>query len=70
MVEYGILSAKKFFSTLSNASSELTVYFLMGGIVFVVIGYWIKKMTGAIIALLIVLFSYLYLTKFFARIMG
>ena len=52
MVEYGILAVKKFTFSLSGGSSELIVYFLMGGIVFVVIGYWIKKMTGAITAFL------------------
>jgi uncharacterized membrane protein len=70
MVEYGILAVKKFTFALSGGSSELIAYFLMGGIVFVVIGYWIKKITGAIIAFLIVLFTYLYFTGFFDRITG
>jgi len=70
MVEYGILAAKKFSFALSSGSPELIAFFLLGGIVLVFMGYWIKKMTGAIIALLIVLFAYLYFTGFFGRIMG
>jgi predicted RND superfamily exporter protein len=70
MVEYGIMVAKNFSFSLSSGSSELIAFFLLGGIVLVVIGYWIKKMTGAILALLIVLFAYLYFAGFFSRIIG
>jgi hypothetical protein len=70
MVEYGIMIAKNFSLSSIGGSSELMMYFLFGGIIVVVIGYWIKKWTGVIIGLLGVLFAYLYFSGFFSRIMG
>ena len=56
-----------------NRNSEFSTeaglkYFIFGGIVMVVIGYWIKKTMGAFIALLSVLFAYLYFAGSFNRI--
>jgi len=70
MVEYGIMIAKNFSFSSISGSSELMVYFLFGGIVVVVIGYWIKKWTGVILGILSVFFAYLYFSGFFRRIMG
>ena len=56
MIEYGILTSWG----LSSIQSELLPYFLFGGPVIVVIGYWAKKMMGAFIALLSLIFAYLY----------
>jgi predicted RND superfamily exporter protein len=53
---------------INNSHSELLAYFIFGGIVIAVMGYWLKKTMGALIALLIVLFAYLYFTGSFHRI--
>ena len=70
MVEYGIMIAKNFSLPLTGGSSELMMYFLFGGIIVIIIGYWIKKWKGVIIGILGVFFAYLYFSGFFRRIMG
>jgi hypothetical protein len=44
--------------------------FLIAGILLVFLGYQVKKLPGAIIAVLIGLFLYLYFTNSFSRIFG
>ena len=68
MIEYAITVFKDFSFSLNGEYSVLLPYFLFGGIVMVLIGYWIKKKTGAFIALLSVLFAYLYFAGSLNRI--
>jgi hypothetical protein len=68
MIEYAITALGDISFSLNGQYSVLLPYFIFGGIVMVVIGYWIKKKMGAFIALLSVLFAYLYLTGTFDRI--
>ena len=70
MVEYGLMIAKNFSFPLTGGSTELMMYFLFGGIIVMLIGYWIKKWKGVIIGLIGVLFAYLYFSGFFYRIKG
>jgi predicted membrane metal-binding protein len=60
MIEYAITAFKDISFSLNGEHSMLLSYFIFGGIVMVLIGYWIKKKMGAFIALLSVLFAYLY----------
>jgi hypothetical protein len=60
MIEYAITVFKDFSFSLNGQHSVLLPYFIFGGIVMALIGYWIKKKTGAFIAILSVLFAYLY----------
>ena len=64
MIEYGLMA----FKGLNSAHSDLLPYFAFAGIVLVIVGYWVKKMMGAFIALLSVLFAYLYITGSLSRI--
>ncbi|MDH3838935.1 MAG: hypothetical protein OET57_19500 [Desulfobacteraceae bacterium] len=68
MIEYAIMAFRDISFSLSGQYSVLLPYFIFGAILMGVIGYWIKKSMGAFIALLSVLFAYLYLTGFFDRI--
>jgi len=68
MIEYGIISFWNSSFSLNSAQSDFLPYFTFGGIVMVVLGYWVKKKIGAFVALLSVLFAYLYLTGSFNRI--
>jgi hypothetical protein len=71
MIEYAITALGDISFSLNSLNGQYSVllpYFIFGGIVMVVIGYWIKKKMGAFIALLSVLFAYLYLTGTFDRI--
>ena len=68
MVEYAIMAFKDFSFSLNSPDSVLWPYFIFGGIVMVVIGYWIKKRMGAFIALLFTVFAYLYFSGSFNRI--
>jgi hypothetical protein len=49
MIEYAITVFKDFSFSLNGQHSVLLPYFIFGGIVIVLIGYWIKKKTGAFI---------------------
>jgi hypothetical protein len=60
MIEYAITVFKDFSFSLNGQHSVLLPYFIFGGIVIVLIGYWIKKKAGAFIAILSVPFAYLY----------
>ena len=62
MIEYAIMTFKNVSFSLNGEHSVLLPYFIFGGIVMVLIGYWIKKKMGAFIALMSVLFAYLYCT--------
>jgi hypothetical protein len=64
MIEYGMIA----FLGLNSTHSELLPYFVFGGIVLVVMGYWVKKIMGALIGLLIVVFAFLYFTGSFHNI--
>ncbi len=68
MIEYAIIAFGDASFSLNGQHSVLLPYFLLGAIVMGIIGYWIKKKMGAFIGLLSVLFTYLYLTGFFDRI--
>jgi hypothetical protein len=68
MIEYAITAFRDISFFLNSPDTVLWPYFIFGAILMGVIGYWIKKMMGAFIALLIVLFAYLHLTGFFDRI--
>jgi hypothetical protein len=68
MVEYATMAFRDISFSLNSPDSVLWPYFIFGAILMGVIGYWIKKLRGAFIALLSVLFAYLYLTGFFDRI--
>ena len=67
MIEYAITAIGDISFSINGQHSVFLPYFIFGGIVMVVIGYWIKKMTGAFIALISVLFAYLYFAGFFNR---
>ena len=68
MIEYAITTFKNFSFSLNGQYSVLLPYFLFGGIVLVLMGYWIRKKIGAFIALLSVLLVYLYFAGSFNRI--
>ena len=68
MVEYALMTFKDISISLNGQYSVLLPYFIFGGIVMVVIGYWIKKGMGAFIALLFTVFAYLYFSGSFNRI--
>jgi hypothetical protein len=68
MIEYAILAFRDISFDLNRSDSELLPYFIFGGIVMVILGYWIKKKMGAFIATLTVLFVYLYFAGYFNRI--
>ncbi len=68
MIEYAITAFGDISFSLNSQYSVLLPYFIFGGIVMVAIGYWIKKTMGAFIALLSVLFAYLYFAGSFNRI--
>jgi hypothetical protein len=68
MIEYAIIAFMDSSFSLNSQHSVLLPYFLFGAIVMTVIGYWIKKKMGAFIALLSVLFAYLYFAGSFNRI--
>jgi len=60
MIEYAIISLKNISFASSSPDSELLPYFILGGIVMVVLGYWIKQTMGAFIAAFSVVLAYLY----------
>ena len=68
MVEYALMAFKDISISLNGKYSVLLPYFILGGIVMVVIGYWIKKKIGAFIALLLTIFAYLYFSGSFDHI--
>ena len=68
MIEYTITTFGNF--TLTSTQSALLPYFIFGGLLSMLMGYWAKKMMGALFALFIVLFAFLYTTGVFNRIMG
>lgn len=68
MIEYAITAIGDISFSLNGQHSVLLPYFIFGGIIMVVIGYWIKKTLGAFIALLSVLFAYLYFAGSLNRI--
>ena len=68
MVEYALMAFKDISISLNGQYSILLPYFIFGGIVMVVIGYWIKKKIGAFIALLLTVFAYLYFSGSFDHI--
>jgi hypothetical protein len=68
MIEYAITVFKDFSFSLNGEHSALLPYFIFGGIAMVLIGYWTKKKIGAFIALLSVIFTYLYFAGSFNRI--
>jgi len=67
LVEYVLIAFKNFSFSIGTGSNDLIVYFLFGGLIVVVIGYWIKKWIGVIIGILGVLFAYLYFSNFFSN---
>jgi glycerol uptake facilitator-like aquaporin len=46
---------------------QLKAFFVVFGIVFTTVGYWLKQIIGAIAAVLAVFGLYLYATGFFYR---
>ena len=68
VIEYTITTFGNF--TLTSTQSALLPYFIFGGLLSMLMGYWAKKMMGALFALFIVLFAFLYTTGVFNRIMG
>ena len=68
MIEYAITAIGDISFSLNGQNSVLLPYFIFGGIVMVVIGYWIKKKMGAFIALLLIVFAYIYFSGSFDRI--
>ena len=70
MVEYVLIAFNNFSSSFRTETNELMVYFLFGGLIVVVIGYWIKKWIGVIIGILGVLFAYFYFSGFFKDVIG
>ncbi len=68
MIEYAITAFKDISFASNSSDSVLLPYFIFGGIVMVVLGYWIKKTMGAFIATLSVLLAYLYFAGYFNRI--
>ena len=68
MIEYAITAIGDISFSLNGQHSVLLPYFIFGGIVMVLMGYWIKKKMGAFIALLLTVFAYLYFSGSFDRI--
>ena len=68
MIEYAIMAFRDISFSLNSPDSVLWPYFIFGGIVMAVIGFWIKKKMGAFIALLLTVFAYLYFSGSFDRI--
>ena len=48
-----------------QATPQVQVLFAVFGSVCIIIGYWIKQITGAILGTLLVFLLYLYMTGFF-----
>jgi len=68
MIEYAITAFRNISFATNGPDSGSLPYFILGGFVMVVLGYWIKKTMGAFIAALSVILAYLYFAGYFNRI--
>jgi len=68
MIEYAITALKNISFASNSPDSVWLPYFILGGIVTVAMGYWIKQTMGAFIAAFSVVLADLYFAGYFNRI--